>query len=258
MNDFETKTAFVTGASRGIGRAIALELAKDGCDILIHFRKNREEAELTKKAVEALGRKTWLYQADLCDLHQTDAMLEHIQKEHKTLDIYVANAASTAFKSLSHQTADNVTKTFTLVVQSFLTCVQKLQPLLKAKSGRILTISGIDTVQYCPGHGLLAAAKSALETLTHYFAVELASDGIKAKCLNPGLVASDSTKFYLGENFDAICEAANATAPQGGFKEPEAVAKLALFLLSPASDWIATKTLYADGGLSFILPAFGK
>jgi len=246
--------AFITGSSRGIGRAIALELAHRGHDILLHYRKNLTEAKQTQKAIEALGRKTWLYQADLCEISQTRTLLETITLEHNELDIFVANAASTAFKPLMQITSDNVGKTFALVIQSFLLCLQGLQPLLKSKKGRVLTISGIDTVQYCPQHALLAAAKSALETLTHYACVELASDGIKAKCLNPGLVASDSTKFYLGSAFDSVCASANTIAPQGGFKTPEDVAKLAAFLLSPDSDWVAAKTVYADGGLSFLMP----
>lgn len=253
---FAGKTAFITGSGRGIGRAIALELARAGCNILLHYRKDREAAETTKAEIENTGRRAWIYQADLCEPGETIAMLERIVSEHRSLDLYVANAASTAFKPLAELSAANIAKTMNLVVTSFLLCVQKLKPLMTDGKGRILTISGIDTRRFCPGHGLLAAAKSALETLTKYLAVELSADGIRARCLNPGLVASDSTRYYLGSAFDDVCRKADETAPVRGFAEPEEIAKLARFLLSPEADFIAAHTVDADGGIGFMLPAF--
>lgn len=250
------KKAFVTGSSRGIGRAIALELAAVGYDILLHYNKNEKAAQDVSEKIQSLGRNIWLYQADLCDTKQTQSMLNQISAEHTTLDVYVANAASTAFKSLVDVNDGNIEKTFTLVISSFINTVQKLRPLLKNRDSQILTLSGIDTLQYCPGHGLLAAAKSALETLTRYFSVELSADKIHMKCLNPGLVATDSTKFYLGSSFNDICSKANAIAPHGGFADPEKIAKLALWLLAPESNWMAGKMVVADGGLSFMLPTF--
>lgn len=252
---FAGKTALITGSGRGIGRAIALELAGKGCDILLHYRKDREAVDSAKAEIEKRGRRAWIYQADLCETGETLKMLELISSEHRALDFYVANAASTAFKTLTELSEANVLKTMNLVVVSFLLSVQKLKPLMKGR-GRILTISGIDTRRFCPGHGLLAAAKSALETLTKYLAVELSADGIRARCLNPGLVASDSTRYYLGSAFDDICRKADQTAPVRGFAEPEEVAKLARFLLSPEADFIAAHTVDADGGIGFMLPAF--
>lgn len=254
---FAGKSAFVTGSGRGIGRAIALELARAGCDIMLHYRKDRAAAESAKMEIERLGRRAWIYQADLCEPGETAAMLDLIASEHRSLDFYVANAASTAFKPLVELSAANVAKTMNLVVTSFLLCVQKLKPLMAGRNGRLLTISGIDTRRFCPGHGLLAAAKSALETLTKYLAVELSADGIRARCLNPGLVASDSTRYYLGGAFDDVCRKANQIAPVRGFAEPEEIAKLARFLLSPEADFIAAHTVDADGGIGFMLPAFG-
>jgi enoyl-[acyl-carrier protein] reductase III len=253
---FQNKKAFITGSGRGIGRAIALELAKSGTDILLHYRKDKAAVLEVQNEIQKLGRTAWVYQGDLCDLNQTTKLLDHITAEHKTLDFYIANAASTSFKSLTDLTTSNIEKTLTLVVTSFLLSVQKLKPLLANRDAKILTISGIDTRRFCPGHGLLAAAKSALETLTKYLAVELSADGIRTRCLNPGLVASDSTKFYLGSAFDEICQKANDTAPVKGFASPDDIAKLARLFLSPETDFIACHTLSADGGLGFMLPSF--
>lgn len=255
---FKGKKAFITGSSRGIGRAIAVELARLGADILIHFNKNEDAAQSVQNELQDLGVKTWLYQANFCETEQTEALLTRVTKEHDHLDIFVANAASTAFKPIADLNVANIAKTMNLVIASFVLCVQKLKPLMAGRDAQILTISGIDTTNFCPGHGLLAAAKAALETLTKYLAVELSPDKIHAKCLNPGLVASDSTKFYLGGAFQEICDAANQIAPQKGFATPEEVAKLASLLLRPEMDWIATQTVYANGGLNFMLPGFLK
>jgi len=255
MNDyFKGKKAFITGSSRGLGRETALALAKQGCDLLLHYRKDQEAAQKTLEEVKQLGVQGWLYQGDLCDLEQTQNFLKTLKEEHDSLDFYIANAASTSFKAISDLNPGNVSKTFNLVVQSFIATVQELIPLLRGRSSHIMAISGIDTVQYCPGHGLLAAAKSSLETLCKYLSVELAGEKIHVKAFNPGLIATDSTRFYMGEAFDAICKQANQVAPWGGFKEPQEVADVILYLLQPESHWMATQTLHADGGLSFMLP----
>src|SRR3989338_7332150 len=100
-HSFKDKVAFITGSSRGIGKATALKLAKQGCHIILHYNKNKEAALNTKTEIETLDVKTWLYQADLCDTLQTEKLLENICTEHKHLDIFIVNAASTAFKSLA-------------------------------------------------------------------------------------------------------------------------------------------------------------
>lgn len=253
---FAGKTALVTGASRGIGREIAVSLAERGVNIILHYNKNHAAAEDTAAKIKSLGVAVMPVSADLCDTEQTTKMLEEIYARHKSLDFFIANAASTAFKPLAEISEAHVLKTFTLVITSFLLCVRTLLPIMKNRDARILTVSGIDTRRFCPGHGLLAAAKSALETLSKYLAVELAPEGIKVKCLNPGLVASDSTRFYLGAAFNDMMAKANAIAPSGGCAEPETVAKIALWLLTPPSDWIAAQTVVADGGLGFLLPGF--
>lgn len=254
---FTGKKAFITGSSRGIGKACALALAKEGCSVLIHYRRDKEAAQAVVEEIKDQGVSAWLYQADLCDLDQTQAMLSQIKNDHTELDIFVANAASTAFKALSDLNSSHMTKTFNLVVQSFVLSVQALTPLLANRDSQVLTISGIDTVKFCPGHGLLAAAKASLETLSKYFAVELASQKIHVKTFNPGLIATDSTRFYMGDAFESICQQADQIAPQKGFAQPSDIAQMMLHLLDPKANWMSTQTIYADGGLGFMLPVFG-
>lgn len=251
---FLNKKAFITGSSRGIGKAIALELARKGADILIHYRKDEEAAKQTAEEIQKLGRKIWIYKADLASSEELKQMLEKITRDHRVLDVYVANAASTAFKALTDLEEHHIDKTFNLVIKSFILTVKTLVPLLQNRNSHIVTISGIDTIKTFPGHGLLAAAKSALEMLTKYFATELAPFKIHVNSINPGFVDTDSTRFYLGKSFDQITGALQQMAPQKGVGTPEDVAKIVSFLCSDDSNWITGQTLYADGGLAAILP----
>jgi len=253
MNTFQNKTALITGASRGIGKAISLELADKGADILVHFRKNESAALEVKSEIEKKGRKAWLYQADLTSENERSALCEKILSEHKSLDIFIANAAATAFKPLVELEAHHITKTMDLVITSFILLTKNLRAIMKGREAHIVTISGIDTVKMFHGHGLLAAAKSALETLTKYFAVELADDKIHVKGFNPGFVDTDSTRFYLGPMFDELTKKIADLAPQKGVGTPEDVAKIVRWLCQPESDWMTGQTIHADGGLGLKL-----
>lgn len=251
---FLNKKAFITGSSRGIGRAIALELAKQGADILLHYRRDEEAANNTQKEIEKLGRKVWKYSADVSIPAERDGLIEQIKKDHSSLDIYIANAASTAFKPLSDLEDRHIDKTLTLVVNGFIMTTKGLTPLLQNKDAHIVAISGIDTYKTFPGHGLLAAAKGALEVLVKYFATELAPLKIHVNAINPGIVDTDSMKFYLGENYKSILESIDNIAPNKGVGSCEDVAKIVAFLCSDESNWMTGQTIYAEGGISAILP----
>lgn len=251
---FAGKKALITGSSRGIGKAIALQLASQGADILLHFRKDQTAVSQTKKEIENLGRKAWVYSADLAQTADLEKMLLAVKKEHSSLDIYVANAASTAFKPLVQLEEHHIDKTLNLVVKSFILTVKGLLPLMENRNAHMVTISGFDTVKTFPGHGLLAAAKGALEVLTKYFAFELAPQNIHVNSVNPGFVDTDSTRFYLGESFGEVTRLLNELSPQKGVGTPDDVAKIVSFLCSNDSDWITGQTIYAEGGISAILP----
>ncbi len=254
MPNFQNKKAFITGSSRGIGQSIALDLAQNGADILLHYRKEKDQALQAAEQIKKMGRKVWIYQADLAEPDSLSAMLEHIRQEHESLDIYIANAASTSFKPLNNLEWHHIQKTLNLVIGSFIMTTKGLTPLLQNRNAHIVTISGIDTVKTFPGHGLLACAKSALETLTKYFAAELAPLKIYVNSINPGFVSTDSTRFYLGDNFDRVTKALDRMAPVKGVGTPADVAKIVSFLCSDESNWLTGQTLYADGGLAAVIP----
>lgn len=254
--EWKGKTALITGASRGIGRAIALKLASGGADIVIHYRKNLEEAEgLATELKDRFGVKCTMVAADLSDLAEIHRFIEEVKAAHPRLDIYVANAAATAFKPLDAIREHHIAKTMNITVTAFILAMNAFKPLMPAGS-KVITVSGIDTKKYCTNHGLLAAAKSALETLTRYYAVEWAGEKIFVHGVNPGLVDTDSLKVYFGEGYEETKAELAKLSPMNKLMPTEDVAEMVAFLCSRAADWMNGETLYADGGVGFMMPVY--
>jgi len=245
----------VTGGARGIGRAIALRLARDGADVGILHRRNATAAAEVEAEVRALGRRCVTLQADLGVAEEVDAALARLAEATPRVDVFVANAAATAFKPLLEVRPHHVEKTYAITIGAFLQIVQRLAPAMPA-GGRIVAISGMDTHRYVAGHGVLASAKAALEALTRYLAVELGPRGITVNAVNPGYVATDSVDLYLGDEPSrrAFYEEIEGATPLRALGEPEEVAALVAFLCSPEAAWMQGQVLYLDGGIFLHAP----
>ncbi len=248
---FADKTALITGSSRGIGRAIALRLASEGARIVVNYRRNAEQAEAVVAEVRGLGSSAIAVQADMSNGDDVRAMFQQVKKQLGYLDIFVANAAATSFRPLLRQGEHNITRTFDLTIKGFLVAVQAAVPLMQGRNGKIVTISGIDSLRALSGHGLLGAAKAALENLTMYLAHELGPQGIAINSINPGLIETDSSKMYSGGE-DGYAQYVREVLPQtpaGRVGRPEDVAAVTAFLCSADADFIRGQTLLVDGGL---------
>ena len=203
---FAGQTALVTGSSRGIGRAVALRLAEEGADVVVHFRRNADAAEDAAAAVTALGRRAVAVRADLGEPEAVDALFDKVRASFGSLDILVANAAAHRL-----QAADRNPAAITCRRRSpsrstpWWRWCNGAAELMHGRSGKIVTVSGIDARRYVPLHGAMAAAKGAAEVLTAYLACELAPRGIRVNGVNPGFVDTDSA-------------ASSATASTGGWR----------------------------------------
>jgi len=246
------RVALVTGGSRGIGRAIALRLAADGATVYIGHKQNAEAAADVARLASQVGGRGVPVQADLESAEDVARMVQRIAQEEGGLDILVANAAATAFKPTLDQRLHNIRRTFALSVDSFLLMVTAAAPLMAGRQASILVISGYDSIRYVPLHGILGAAKAALESLVRTLAVELAPQGIVVNGLCPGPVETDSVRIMCGEAWPAVAEALSRATPAGRVGRPEEIAGIAAFLVGAEARWITGQTIVADGGLTLV------
>ncbi|OUM92057.1 SDR family oxidoreductase [Parageobacillus thermoglucosidasius] len=252
------KTALITGGSRGIGRATALKLASMGYNIVVNYKKNKTAALEVLEEVKKHGVDGIPIAADLENPDEIRSMFEEVRKRYKHLDVLVLNAAATAFRPLLEIKEHNMERTFNLSIRGALVAVQEAVPLMKGRSGKIVAVSGFDSIRYIPYHGLLGAAKAALESLTRYWACELAEYGITVNAVNPGAIDTDSSRTYAGENWSSWEKEWLAATPKKRLGTPQDIAEVIAFLCSPSADFICGQTIVVDGGITLTSPPYLK
>ncbi|MFM7272009.1 MAG: SDR family oxidoreductase [Actinomycetes bacterium] len=251
--DLTGRVALVTGASRGLGAATARNLAQHGCDVVLTYRKRAEEAEAVADAVRATGRRAWLHRVELGEEESVDALIAAIRDEPGRIDILVANAAATSFRSLLDAERRHVERTFAISVTAFLQLVQGVVPLMGESGGRIVAVSGADTRTWIPGHGLLAAAKAAMESMVQYLACELAPRGTTVVGISPGWLDGDSIQMMLGPFYETAMAAERETHPMRQTVSPDEAADTIAMLCGDAARWLNGSTVEADGAGIFAL-----
>lgn len=248
------KVALVTGGTRGTGKEIIKQFIQKGIHCVTNYRKDTANAENFRLEMQTSGTSVDVVQADMGNPDEVNKLFDFIGSKYGHLDIFVANAAATAFKPLLEIKPHHIEKTFSITVTGFILGCQRAATLMKDRSGKIVAISGYDTHTYLPRHGVLGAAKSAMETLVKYFGVELAPLGINVNAVNPGFLATQSTQIYMGEAYDKIRKANIELTPRHGVTEGKEIADVVSFLCSDQAGWICGQTIRADGGLSHIQP----
>jgi len=251
---FEGKVALITGSGRGIGHAIALQLARRGADVAVNFFRNRGPAEETVAEIEMLGRRAVLVKADVGDLDDLNRMFDEVAQAFGGLDIFVHNAASGYNRPVLEQKLKGWDWTMNINARSLLFSAQRCVPLMEKRGGGfIVSLTSPGSTRVLPDYVVVGASKAAIESLTRYLAVELSGRNIVVNAVAPGIVETDALKHFdaLGDQ-DIIRKTAAAT-PAGRLVTPEDVAGLVAFLCTPEAAMIRGQVVVMDGG--FTLPA---
>jgi len=241
------KVALVTGAARGIGRAIARKLAAAGCDVAVNYYNSHEEAEALCAEMRALGRRACAIKASVGLPDSVDELFEELKKEFDRIDILVSNAASGVLKptmemSLKHWRWCMETNAFALTLLA-----QHAAPMMPA-GGRIIAMSSLGSVRAMPAYGFIGASKAALESLVRSLAQELGPRGIRVNTVSAGVVDTDALAYF--PNRDQLLESFAQRTPAGPTLTPEDVAGAVYLLCLPEANMVNGHTLVVDGGFA--------
>ncbi|GFI49310.1 MAG: 3-oxoacyl-[acyl-carrier-protein] reductase [Dorea sp.] len=242
----EGKVAVVTGASRGIGRAIAVKLASMGAFVVINYNGSEERAREVKQEIEAENGAAAICQCDVSDYGQCETFIQNVIKEYGHIDILVNNAGVTRDGLLMKMTEEDFDRVVdTNLKGAFNTIRFASRQMLKQKSGRIINMSSVVGVTGNAGQANYAASKAGIIGLTKAAARELASRGITVNAIAPGFIETDMTSVLP----EKVREASVAQIPLGGFGKPGQVAAAAAFLASEDAGYITGQVLHVDGGM---------
>ncbi|MFZ9701201.1 MAG: 3-oxoacyl-[acyl-carrier-protein] reductase, partial [Flavobacteriales bacterium] len=235
MNQLQSKKAFVTGGTRGIGKGIVLALAEAGADVAFTYRSSASEANTIKEAIEALGRKALAIQCDAASMHDTQTAVDSAIEFLGGLDIVVNNAGITRDNLLMRMSEEQ----FNEVIQNNLNSVFNvtkavMRQLLKQKSGSIINISSVVGISGNPGQANYAASKAGMNAFTKSVAKELGSRNIRCNSIAPGFIATEMTDVLDQEQVAKWME----SVPLRRSGSPHDVANLVVFLGSDASAYI--------------------
>ena len=247
QNTLTGKVALVTGASRGIGRAIALKLAAEGAAVVINYHGSMEKAKEVKAEIESDGGIAEIMQCNVADYQATEAMIRKVTDDFGRLDILVNNAGITRDGLLMKMTESDYDAVLQTNLKGTFNGIRfASRQMLRQKSGRIINISSVSGILGNAGQANYAASKAGVIGLTKTMARELASRGITVNAVAPGFVETDMTEVLP----EAVKETSCKQIPLGRFGKPEEIANAVAFLASEEADYITGQVISVDGGMS--------
>jgi enoyl-[acyl-carrier protein] reductase III len=247
------KVALVSGSSRGIGRAIALELGRRGADVIVHFVRKKQAAAGIVAELTGMGRRATAIKANLADPAQISDLFHQVKETFGRCDILIGNAATGTPKNVLEITDKHWDWTMDVNARAVLTCAQYAVPMMEAHGwGRIVTVSSPGSTRVLPNYAIIGMSKAVLEAMTRYLAVELAPKGILVNAVSPGLVATDALDAFPID-LKAVFEYAANRAPAGRLVDPTDIAGVVAFLCSDAAAMIVGQTITIDGGYQLLV-----
>jgi len=242
----EGQTALVTGASRGIGRSIALALAGAGANVAVNYAGNEEAAAKVVAEIEALGVKAYAVKGHVGDSEQFDAMVKGVVEAWGRIDILVNNAGITRDNLIMRMKEEEFDEVIATNLKGVFNGIKSVtRPMMKQRSGRIINISSVVGVLGNAGQANYVAAKAGVIGLTKSAARELASRNITVNCIAPGFIETDMTDQLPEE----VRQGMLGNIPLARLGQPEEIAKVVLFLASDSASYMTGQTLHVDGGM---------
>ena len=240
----EGQTAIVTGASRGIGKAIAIFLAKEGAEVIINYSSSLENANKVVSEINSFGGKAYPLQADISNENSVNELIKTVLEKNNKIDVLVNTAGITKDGLLMRMKTDDWQKVLDLNLSGVFYCTRAVsRQMLKQKKGRIINITSVVGLMGNPGQANYSAAKAGVVGLTQSAAKEFASRGITVNAVAPGFISTDMTK-------DLNSESILSAIPLGRFGNPEDVAGTVRFLAAdPSAAYITGQTIQVDGGM---------
>lgn len=248
MGKLQNKVAVVTGASKGIGAAIAKAYAAEGATVVVNYASDRAGAERVASEIEAKGGKAIAVQGDVAKAGDVERIFAVTKEAYGKVDVVVNNAGVFAFQPLAEVTEAEFHRQFNINVLGSLLVAQQAAKYIGASGGSIVNVSSVVSESPVPGSSIYSATKGAVDTLSQALALELAPRKIRVNTVAPGGVDTEGARTLGMPDSDLGAEIV-ARTPLGRLGQPDDIAKVAVFLASDDSSWLTGERITASGGL---------
>ena len=247
MKELEGKVALVTGAARGIGRAIALQFAQMGATVVINYSGSKEKAEEVLSKVRELGADGCTYQCNVADFEAVGQMMADVVQKYNKIDILVNNAGITKDGLLMKMSEEDFDAVVNVNLKGTFNCIRQVtRQMLKQRGGRIINMSSIVGIMGNAGQANYSASKAGVIGLTKSAAREMANRGITVNAIAPGFIDTEMTQVLS----ESVRTAAEGQIPMKHFGRTEDIANMAVFLASDKAGYITGQVISVDGGMA--------
>ena len=242
----ENKVAVVTGASKGIGAAIAQHLAAEGAKVVVNYASSKAGADKVVAAITAAGGNAIAVQADVSQQADIERLFVETKRVYGKVDILVNNAGVYEWEALGQITEASFHRQFNLNVLGLLLTTQEAVKLIGPEGGSVINISSVVSTYTPPGSAVYSGTKAAVDAITKVLAKELGPKGIRVNAVNPGMVETEGAKEFVESDFRKQVE---AQTPLGRIGQPDDIASVVTFLATNGASWLSGESIYVGGGL---------